>query len=166
MRTCASSLLVVLALAAHAGCSSAPVVSDEGGGPAEEVASDSELDTLAFGTPRSDLEARFPAAIVDANGFAWAATYAGRPARINLQFTTGLSAIRVHFYAAYPSMDACGGDWAVLRHELDERFGRSNSDNLAAYWELDTRAIELACNPNGDDGTAAMHLSMDPPADE
>ncbi len=163
MRTCTSSFLVVLALS---GCgSSSPVVSD-GGEVAVPKEADVELDALAFGTPRADLEARFPAAIVDANGFAWAATYAGRPARINLQFTTGLSAIRVHFYAAYPSMDACGGDWAVLRHELDERFGRSNSDNLAAYWELDTRAIELACNPNGDDGTAAMHLSMDPPADE
>jgi hypothetical protein len=78
------------------------------------------------------------------------------------QQTERPTAIDVVFDDAFPSMGACKPTWAAMRAKLDARFGRSSSDNLAAYWTSPTTAITLACDPI--DAGALLTLRYEPPA--
>ncbi len=74
--------------------------------------------------------------------------FAGREAtaRFTLQ-DDRLIAIRLVLRFPFADMGECGIEFAELRAGMDREHGRSQSDNLAAYWNTATSAIELACNP-------------------
>ncbi|MBA3463219.1 MAG: hypothetical protein H0T46_24900 [Deltaproteobacteria bacterium] len=60
----------------------------------------------------------------------------------------GLDGVHVEWTDGFVSMEECATGWKTIRTKLDERFGASTSDNLAAYWKTASASITLACNPN------------------
>lgn len=67
------------------------------------------------------------------------------------QFTmgvAGLSQVEIEWVEGYVSMEHCLEGWAEVRAKVDERLGASTSGNRAAYWELPTATVTLACSPN------------------
>ena len=140
-------------------CGSSPTTQDTPAPPRDE------LHGLVWGSSRGALEQQFPSARSDGQSVQWTGTYTGRAANLTLLLgDQGLSSIDVAFQSAYPSMDACGKDWAAVREDMNAFYGRSSSDNLAAYWETPTQAVRLSCDPN--DLGASLTAHFEPPTQQ
>lgn len=157
-------LACLLALTPVVACASSPRAPADPTGPSSGR---EPVDEIAWGTLRAALEQRFPQATSDQYGLTWEATYAGKPAAIDLFFDDGgaFSGWRAVFAGTFESMDRCGETWRELRAVIDRRYGPSQSDNLAAYWETPTASVTLACNPN-DSGAGVLSLTYAPKAAE
>lgn len=133
------------------GCGSSPSTPSP-----ESVPPKNELADLEMGVARATLEQRFPGAFSDGKKLSWMGTYAGRAANITLFLDDNqlLDSVNVAFQSSYASMDACGGDWKAIRSDMDRFYGRSQSDNLAAYWSTGTVSIRLSCDPDEDSGAS------------
>ena len=151
-------LACLLALTPVVACASSPRTPADPPGPSSGR---EPVDEIAWGTPRTALEQRFPQATSDQYGLTWEATYAGKPAAIDLFFDDGgaFSGWRAVFAGTFESMDRCGETWRELRAVIDRRYGPSQSDNLAAYWDSVTGYGELTCSPL-EEGGAALELDF------
>lgn len=116
---------------------------------------------IDFGANEAAVRAAFPGVTPTEGGLWENRAVFGRPAITKYVIgPNGLDRVDTEWTDGFASMEECGKTWKVLRAKLDERFGASQSDNLAAYWKTKTASLTLACNPN-DNGNGSGVLSLD-----
>lgn len=157
MRTFFTAVVFVVGL--MSGCASSP----EHPAPMEVPPTD-EFAGITLGALRAALEERFQDAEFKGDSLSWMGTYTGRAANIAMYFDDNdqLVSINVGFQSSYESMDTCGIDWAAIRADMNRFYGPSSSDNLAAYWTSDARAIQLSCDI-GDGDEASLSVGFAAP---
>ncbi|CAN5526529.1 hypothetical protein BH11MYX1_BH11MYX1_25080 [soil metagenome] len=120
---------------------------------------------LAWGASAEIVKAAFPTARALPKGGLQAI---GNPDGIGgitsfLLGTMGLERINIDWTPVFPTMSECMKVWRKLRGTYDARFAvASQSANGAAYWNLPTVDVTIACNPN-ETGTAALSANFVPP---
>ena len=104
------------------------------------------------------MTAAFPRATPNKDGGLWfPGVVDGLEAMTSFEFgPQGLAQIGIE-WTTFNTMDECATTWTKLRAKYDGRFGASQSDNLAAYWNTPTASIKLACNPD-DNSRGAMSM--------
>jgi hypothetical protein len=112
----------------------------------------SGLAGLDWGASAEAVLALYPRGTADEVGVVSLGAVEGRQAITRFSIgADGLSQVDVEWTDGFVSMEDCATTWSQLRAELDGRFGPSQADNLAAYWELTDASVTLACNPNDSD---------------
>jgi hypothetical protein len=75
-------------------------------------------------------------------------TYEGQTFDVKYEIVDGgVQAVHLRANQLFPSMQTCAMAWRALRSQLDQRFGPSDDDNLAAYWRTTTSQIAAECDP-------------------
>ncbi|MCB9563857.1 MAG: hypothetical protein H6708_34810 [Kofleriaceae bacterium] len=165
--TLAGALLAVAACGPKATTPAAPA--NEGGTTATPARGPgtSGFETLSWGDTADQILADFPTGETDGEAVTIVTTYQGHPVVVTAYLEGGgLRSVQAAVGDGYASMQACGDDFASLRAAMDGVLGRSQEDNLAAYWTTATAAVQASCDPVDDDGRAEMSISFAPPEPE
>ena len=121
---------------------------------------------LDWGAPAEAVKAAYPGAAADPEGLAWRGEHEGRPAVVRFAIEDGaLVRVTVAYDGTFASMMACKAEFAPMRARLDQRFGPSAEENLAAFWDTETASITLSCDMNEDE-TARLSVYYGPRAAE
>ena len=119
-----------------------------------------------WGMTSEELKQRYPGGTFTGDGVLLMGHYHARGASMMLKLENdALVAIDLTLQR-FPSMDACGVDWAKLRDELKETLGNCQTDNLAAYWVHPERDVTLSCDPEAEGGAAIMTARFRPHVEE
>lgn len=153
--------VVLLALAACGGAKPMPVTTPTAEPAAEKVGS-SGVKTLDWGASADAIKAVYPQVTANPAGGLWNnGTADGMTAITSFKLAAGggLEAVQIEWTEGFPTMNECSTAWKKLRATYDNRYGKSQADNLAAYWKAPTVAVTLACNPN-DSGAGVLTASF------
>ncbi|MEZ4401404.1 MAG: hypothetical protein R3B06_15370 [Kofleriaceae bacterium] len=155
-----AATLAIAGAACGGATSAAPSTTPPAGASAAPTSAPSGLGTaglpgLDWGASADAVRARYPMATPDATGVVVVGMTEGHQALTRFTIDAqGLRQVDVEWIEGFISMQDCAdgnGGWAAMRAVFDQRFGPSQADNLAAYWDLPTVSIVLACNPNESD---------------
>jgi len=154
-----SAVLSMLLVAACGGSTAKPVANSATGTDAPATPGTSGVKTLDWGAKAEAVTALYPTATPGDGGLLYQGAVFGKQAITKFTIgASGLEHVSSEFTDGFPTMGECSSTWSTLRKQLDERYGASQSDNLAAYWKTTTASIVLACNPN-DAGAGVLSLS-------